>query len=119
MGRAFVTPYPPGVVMPRRIRELPVEYETHERRVARQIGARLRDRRRQLALSQEQIRARCEVAQVAISRTQYSRIENGDSVPSAVELIAIHHALDVSLDWLLLGVAAPMADTMRVHAPPR
>jgi transcriptional regulator with XRE-family HTH domain len=100
--------------MPRRIRELPVEYEAYERRLARQIGARLRERRRQLALSQEQIRARCEVAQVAISRTQYSRIEHGDSVPNAVELIAIHHALDVSLDWLLLGDAAAVSTTSRM-----
>ena len=49
------------------------------------------------------LRARMEFEQVFISRTQYSRIENGDVLPNAAELIALHAILDVPFDWLLLG----------------
>jgi transcriptional regulator with XRE-family HTH domain len=44
-----------------------------------------------------------ELMQVFISRTQYSRIENGEALPNAAELIALRAILDVSFDWLLLG----------------
>jgi transcriptional regulator with XRE-family HTH domain len=63
-------------------------------------------RREELDLTQEQLRARMELEQVFISRTQYSRIENGDALPDAAELIALRAILDVSFDWLLLGESA-------------
>jgi len=47
-----------------------------------------------------------ELQQVCISRTQYSRIENGDVLPNAAELIALRVILDVPFDWLLLGEPA-------------
>jgi transcriptional regulator with XRE-family HTH domain len=89
--------------MPKRMQDLPEEYQTSQRTLARAIGARVRVRREVLELTQEQLRARMEIEQVFISRTQYSRIENGDALPDAAELIALRTILDVSFDWLLLG----------------
>ena len=89
--------------MPKRIQDLPEEYLSNQRALARAIGARMRLRRSELDLTQEHLRARMELEQVFISRTQYSRIENGEALPDAAELIALHAILDVSFDWLLLG----------------
>lgn len=89
--------------MPKRIRELPEEYLSSQRTLAQAIGARVRLRRGELDLTQEHLRARMELEQVFISRTQYSRIENGEALPNAAELIALRAILDVAFDWLLLG----------------
>ncbi|HEU5099547.1 MAG TPA: helix-turn-helix transcriptional regulator [Roseiflexaceae bacterium] len=89
--------------MPKRIQDLPEEYLSHQRALARALGARVRVRREELRLTQEQLRARMELAQVFISRTQYSRMENGEALPNAAELIALRAILDVTFDWLLLG----------------
>jgi len=89
--------------MPKRIQDLPAEYLSNQRALARAIGARMRLRRSELDLTQEHLRARMELEQVFISRTQYSRIENGDVLPNAAELIALRAILDVPFDWLLLG----------------
>jgi transcriptional regulator with XRE-family HTH domain len=89
--------------MPKRMQDLPEEYLTSQRAIARAIGARVRVRREDLELTQEQLRARMELEKVFISRTQYSRIENGEALPDAAELIALRAILDVPFDWLLLG----------------
>lgn len=89
--------------MPKRMQDLPEEYLTSQRSLARAIGARMRLRRSELDLTQDHLRARMELEQVFISRTQYSRIENGDVLPNAAELIALRAILDVPFDWLLLG----------------
>lgn len=89
--------------MPKRIQDLPEEYLFRERSVAQAIGARVRERRAQLDLTQELVRARMELERVAVSRTQYSRIENGESLPNAVEIIALRKILGISFDWLLEG----------------
>jgi transcriptional regulator with XRE-family HTH domain len=89
--------------MPKRMQDLPEEYLISQRALARAIGARVRVRREELELTQEQLRARMELEQVFISRTQYSRIENGEALPDAAELIALRAILDVPFDWLLLG----------------
>lgn len=89
--------------MPKRMQDLPEEYLSTQRELARAIGARVRARRVELDLTQEQLRVRMELEQVYISRTQYSRIENGETLPNAAELIALRAILDVSFDWLLLG----------------
>lgn len=44
-----------------------------------------------------------ELEQVFISRAQYSRIESGEALPNAAELIALRATLGVPFDWLLLG----------------
>jgi transcriptional regulator with XRE-family HTH domain len=89
--------------MPRRIHDLPEVYESNQRRMAREVGARVRARRTALDLTQEQLRARIELEQVYITRTQYSRIETGEALPNAAELVALRAVLGVSFEWLLLG----------------
>jgi transcriptional regulator with XRE-family HTH domain len=89
--------------MPKRIQDLPEEYLINRRALARAIGARIRMRREQLQLTQEQLRARLELEQVFISRTRYSRIENGEALLDVTELIALRAILDVPFEWLLLS----------------
>ncbi len=89
--------------MPKRMQDLPEEYLISERTLAQAIGSRVRLRRAALALTQEHLRARMELEQVAVSRTQYSRIENGEALPNAAEIIALRAILGVTFDWLLLG----------------
>lgn len=89
--------------MPKRMQDLPEEYLSIQRDLARAIGARIRLRRGERDFTQDQVRARMELEQVVISRTQYSRIENGETLPNAAELIALCAILEVSFDWLLLG----------------
>lgn len=71
------------------------------------MGERLRERRQQLGLSQEQVRVSLEAEQVHISRTQYSRIETGESMLRASEIIALVRVLDRSCTWLLYGEEIP------------
>lgn len=89
--------------MPKRIRDLPEEYLVSQRAIARDIGARVRTRRAAMELTQEHLRARLELERVVVSRTQYSRIENGEAIPNAAEVIALRKILGVSLSWLLEG----------------
>jgi transcriptional regulator with XRE-family HTH domain len=89
--------------MPKRIQDLPEEYISHQRALAQALGARVRVRREGLGLTQDQLRARMELALVFISRTQYSRIENGEVLPDAAAIIALRATLDLTFDWLLLG----------------
>ncbi|WP_129628907.1 helix-turn-helix domain-containing protein [Candidatus Oscillochloris fontis] len=97
--------------MPKRMHDLPEEYLTHQHTLARAIGARIRLRRKALDLTQEYLRARMELAHVYISRTHYSRIENGDALPNADVLVALHNILGVSFDWLLLGIGNDEQDS--------
>lgn len=89
--------------MPKRMRDLPAEYLSTQRAAAQAIGARVRARREQLDLTQEDLRARLELAQVYISRAQYSRIELGDALLDVIELRALHAILGVPYDWLIEG----------------
>lgn len=90
--------------MPKRIQDLPEEYHSNQRALAEAIGARIRLRRGQLDLTQEQLRARLELRHVFISRTQYSRLENGEALLAADEIIALGKILGVSYEWLLEGM---------------
>lgn len=47
---------------------------------------------------------------VAVTRTQFNRIELGDSLLSAAEVFALAAALAVSYDWLLDGKLAAQAE---------
>lgn len=89
--------------MPKRMQDIPEEYLFRQRALAQAIGERVRQRRVELHLTQEQLRARMELEQAYMSRTQYSRIENGDALPNVSELIALRAVLGVSFEWLLLG----------------
>lgn len=63
----------------------------------------MRLRREELGLTQEQVRSRMLHEQVCISRTQYSRIERGESLANAVELLGIAQVLEIDYGWLLEG----------------
>jgi transcriptional regulator with XRE-family HTH domain len=89
--------------MPKRIRDLPANYFANQHALAAAIGARVRLRREALEMTQEQLRARLELRQIYMSRTQYSRVENGEAMLDAGEVIALRAVLEVSFAWLLLG----------------
>ena len=63
------------------------------------IGRRIRDRRQKLRIKQNVLAQRLD-----ISNNHLSAIENGKENPSIEILIKICHALEVTPDYLLLGV---------------
>ncbi len=87
--------------MPRRTEDLPEAYAAYTRALTQAIGGRVRTRRQQLHLSQEQVRTRMQVESVYVSRAQFSRIELGASLPNAAEIVALVKVLQVSYGWLL------------------
>lgn len=64
-------------------------------------GKRVRERRRQLGLSQEQLAARLQLAGFEINQKAVSRIETGLRVVPDYELLFLAQALDVTVPWLL------------------
>lgn len=89
--------------MLKRSQDAPEEFVVSERALAHTIGFRIQSRRRALQLTQAQLRAKLGVENVYISRTQFSRLEQGESLPNAAEIIALATVLEVSFQWLLLG----------------
>ncbi|NTU84319.1 MAG: helix-turn-helix domain-containing protein [Chloroflexales bacterium] len=89
--------------MPKRSKDILEEYTDYERAIAQAMGARVQARRGELRLTQAQVRAEMTAARVPITRTQFSRIENGESLLNAAELIALASVLGVSCRWLLEG----------------
>jgi transcriptional regulator with XRE-family HTH domain len=89
--------------MPRQSPDVPEEYTQFEHALAKAIGARIRRRRRQLKLTQENVRVKMEVESVHVSRARFSRIEIGDTLPNAAEVFALTLALEVSYSWLITG----------------
>jgi transcriptional regulator with XRE-family HTH domain len=90
--------------MPRRRDDVPEEYTVYERAVAQAIGARIQQRHTEIRLTQEQVRIRKEAESVSVTRTQFGRIELGQSLLTATEVIALATALEVSHGWLLTGI---------------
>jgi transcriptional regulator with XRE-family HTH domain len=62
-----------------------------------------RRRRRHLKLTQENVRVKMKVESVPVSRARFSRIEIGDTLPNAAEILALVVALEVSYGWLITG----------------
>lgn len=89
--------------MPKQSNDLPDHFLDYSNKVAIAIGSRVKSRRASLKVTQEVLRTRLELNSVAISRSRLSRIENGESLPTAVEIIALALVLRVSFEWLLLG----------------
>jgi transcriptional regulator with XRE-family HTH domain len=85
------------------MQDLPAEYLFTRHALAQAIGERIRAKRVMLDITQDQLRARMEFENVFLSRTQYSRIENGEVLPDAAVLLALHHIFEVSLDWIVKG----------------
>jgi len=69
------------------------------------IGTRVKKARHMLnpTLTQENLAAKLELMNIKLDRISISRIESGDRFVADYEVIAIAKALNVSLDWLLLG----------------
>lgn len=62
------------------------------------IGQRIKERRKELKITQTQIQQ-----ETSISSGNLSCIENGKYLPSAVALLELSKILDCSVDWLLTG----------------
>lgn len=63
------------------------------------IGTRIKQRRKELGLTQIQIKQ-----ETGISSGNLSDIENGNKLPSTPALISLSTVLDCSIDWILKGV---------------
>ncbi|MFT3864493.1 MAG: helix-turn-helix transcriptional regulator [Solirubrobacterales bacterium] len=74
--------------------------EAFEAEVARQVGRRIRSRRRFLDMTQEELAFRSEV-----HRTQFTLIERGRRQPRIHTLIRIATVLDLSPCQLLEGIS--------------
>lgn len=64
------------------------------------IGKRIRDRRKELHLTQTDIKSA-----VGISSGNISDIENGKRLPAALTLVQLASVLQCSIDWMLTGVS--------------
>lgn len=69
------------------------------------IGNRVKEARsmHKPALTQENLAAKLDFMDIKLDRISISRIESGDRFVSDYEVVALAKALEVSLDWLLLG----------------
>jgi transcriptional regulator with XRE-family HTH domain len=89
--------------MARPSKSTPEEYTAHERAVAKAVGVRIRERRKFLGFTQEHLRIKLELESIVITKGQFSRIENGESLLNIAQIIAIVSVLGVSYRWLLEG----------------
>lgn len=62
------------------------------------IGQRIKERRKELQITQKQIEEKC-----GISSGNLSGIETGRYLPSAIALIELAQILNCSVDWILTG----------------
>lgn len=65
------------------------------------VGNRIRERRKELKLTQTDIHRECGITSGALSQ-----IENGNRVPSAIAFYAISQALQCSMEYLITGITA-------------
>lgn len=62
------------------------------------IGKRIKERRKELKLTQNDIDQRCGIASGALSQ-----IENGTRTPSAITLYKLSQVLKCNIEWLITG----------------
>ncbi|HIG0358592.1 TPA: helix-turn-helix domain-containing protein [Clostridium sporogenes] len=69
------------------------------------IGNRVKEARNmhKPALTQANLAAKLDFMDIRLDRISISRIESGDRFVSDYEVVALAKALEVSLDWLLIG----------------
>jgi transcriptional regulator with XRE-family HTH domain len=69
------------------------------------IGTRVKKARNMFnpPLTQGDLAAKLELMNIKLDRISISRIESGDRFVADYEVIGIARALNISLDWLLLG----------------
>ena len=70
------------------------------------IGNRIRERRKELRLTQTDMHRECGITSGALSQ-----IENGSRVPSAIAFFSISQALNCSMEYLMTGVSSEMKNT--------
>lgn len=66
------------------------------------IARRLRERRKELGLTQEAL-----AAQAAVSKSFMSELESGESIANGLIYLRLANALDVAVQWLLAGETPP------------
>ena len=66
--------------------------------IMKSIGERIRDRRKELHLTQNDIKSACGISSGALSE-----IESGNRTPSVVIFHALANVLECSMDWLATG----------------
>ena len=89
--------------MPKKTKGVPRQYGTAKKQLARRLASRIRSSRKALDLTQTALRERLQLEGVFVTKSQFSRIELGEKLPDASEILAICKALKVTPDWLLLG----------------
>lgn len=67
------------------------------------IGERLRQRRKELKISQKNLSAQLQVEGVMLLQKSISRIETGDRVVTDYEVLTLAKVLKVDVMWLLAG----------------
>ena len=65
------------------------------------IGNRIRERRKELRLTQTDMHRECGITSGALSQ-----IENGSRVPSAIAFFSISQALNCSMEYLMTGTSS-------------
>lgn len=70
------------------------------------IGKRIKDRRKELHLTQTDIKSA-----VGISSGNISDIENGNRLPAALTLVQLSSVLQCSIDWMLTGISPTKENT--------
>lgn len=77
------------------------------------IGLRVRDRRLELDLTQDQLRQRA-----GVSKSFLSEVEGGKRAASGLNYLQLAEALDVDIAWLLKGVETPSSEVVPPERPP-
>lgn len=72
------------------------------------IGLRIKNRRKELRLTQTDIKAA-----VGISSGNISDIENGNRLPAASTLVQLANILECSIDWMLTG-KSPFTEILNI-----
>ena len=70
------------------------------------IGNRIRERRKELRLTQTDMHRECGITSGALSQ-----IENGSRVPSAIAFYSISQALNCSMEYLMTGTSSETKNT--------
>ena len=70
------------------------------------IGNRIRERRKELRLTQTDMHRECGITSGALSQ-----IENGSRVPSAIAFYSISQALNCSMEYLMTGISSETKNT--------
>ena len=64
-------------------------------------GSRVRDARKKMKLSQDQLAARLQTEGLGVNQNSVSRIETGKRIVADFELLALSKVLSVDISWLV------------------